>query len=198
MEAERVTDVMVVLDTDVSFYEAAEAELFERGVRAAASVSTLLLRQGNRVGLILHGEERGAVSPGFGKKHERDILFLLAEAKPGRAILSTSYVVTLLARFLLPARAQIVIISPLLDAAIVDGVRGLAAEYSILVLSPSPKAPARFESSEEEIAYRMLMLERSNTLLALEQMCTVGEWASDVPLSNILRRVRPRRSMIRI
>src|SRR5207249_11690940 len=120
-------DGMIVLDTDVSVYDAAEAELFERGVRAAASMARLLLRQGNRVGMILQGEERGVVSPRFGKRHERNILFLLAAAKPGRALLSTSYVVTLLARLLLPARAQVLIISPLLDSTIVSGVRDLAA-----------------------------------------------------------------------
>ena len=199
MEAERVTDVMIVLDTDVSFYETAEAELFERGVRAAASMASLLLRQGNRVGMILQGEERGVVSPRFGKRHERNILFLLAAAKPGRALLSTSYVVTLLARLLLPARAQIVIISPLLDSAIVDGVRQLAATgYSILVLSPSPRAPTRFDSEQEEIAYRMLMLERSNTLLALEKICTVTQWPPGFPLSTVLSEVRPPRPVIRV
>jgi uncharacterized protein (DUF58 family) len=199
VEAERVTDVMIVLDTDVSFYETAEAELFERGVRAAASMASLLLRQGNRVGMILQGEERGAVSPKFGKRHERNILFLLAAAKPGRAQLSTSYVIILLARLLLPAKAQIVIISPLLDTSIVRGIRQLAATgYSILVLSPSLKAPTKFESEQEEIAYRMLMLERSNTLLALEKICTVTQWPAGVPLSTVLSEVRPLRPMIRV
>lgn len=198
MEAERVTDVMIVLDTDVSFYEPAEAELFERGVRAAASLASLLLRLGNSVGLILQGERRGVVAPAFGKRHERNILFLLADAKPGRAFLSTSYVITLLARFLLPARAQIIIISPLLDVGIVDGVRSLAAAgYSVLVLSPSPHAPDRFESEREEIAFRMLMLERSNGLLALEKICTVAQWSSGTLLSSILREVRPLRLVIR-
>ena len=199
MEAERVTDVMVVLDTDVSFYEIAEAELFERGVRAAASVASLLLRQGNRVGMILQGEERGVVSPAFGKRHERNILYLLAAAKPGRAMLSTSYVMTLLARLMLPARAQVLIISPLLDSTIVSGVRDLAAAgYSILVLAPSPKEPTRFESEQEEIAYRILMLERSNTLLALEKICTVAHWPADIPLSTVLREVKRPRIMIRV
>ncbi len=149
--------------------------------------------------MILQGEERGVVSPRFGKRHERNILFLLAAAKPGRSLISTSYVVTLLARLLLPAKAQLVIISSLLDTAIVDGVRQLAATgYSILVLSPSPKAPTRFESEQEEIAYRMLMLERSNTLLALEKICTVTQWPAGVALSTVLSEVRPPRPMIRI
>src|SRR5713101_6240825 len=142
MEAERVTDVMILLDTDVTFFESSERELFEQSVKAAASMIGLLLRQGNRVGLILQGEERGVVPPGFGKRHERNMLFLLAAAKPGRAVLPTSYVMTLLARLMLPARAQIVIISSLLDATIVGGIRELAAAgYSILVLSPSPERP---------------------------------------------------------
>jgi uncharacterized protein (DUF58 family) len=197
MEAERVTDVMVVLDTDVSFYESAEAELFERGVRAAASMASLLLKQGNRVGMILQGEERGVVTPAFGKRHERNILFLLAAAKPGRAMLSTSYVMTLLAHLMLPAMAQIVIVSPLLDSSLVGGIRELAAAgYSVLVVSPSPRQPSRFESEQEEIAYRVLMLERSNTLLALEKVCTVAQWPAGVPLSTVLREVkRPRLTM---
>jgi uncharacterized protein (DUF58 family) len=196
-EAERVTDVMVVLDTDVTFYETGEAELFERGVRAAASMARLLLKQGNRVGLILQGEERGIVPPGFGKKQERNILFLLAAARPGRAVLPTSYVITLLSRLMLPARAQIVIISSLLDATIVGGMRELvAAGYSVLVLSPTPEKPTGFESDQEEIAYRILMLERSNTLLALEKICTISRWPVGVPLSVILSKVKRVRPMI--
>src|SRR5260370_10723852 len=70
-EAERVTDVMIVLDTDVTFLGTTESELFEREVRAAASLTRLLLRQGNRVGLVLQGGERGSRPAGFGKTHER-------------------------------------------------------------------------------------------------------------------------------
>ena len=198
-EAERVTDVMIVLDTDVTFYEVAEAELFERGVRAAASLASLLLKQGNRVGMILQGEERGIAAPAFGKRHERNILYLLAAAKPGRAILPTDYVVALLATLLLPARAQIVIISSLMDNTIVGGIRGLVtAGYSVLVLSPSPSDPVKFESESEELAYRMLMLERANTLFGLEKICTVTRWPVGVPLSVILSKVRRIRPIIQV
>jgi uncharacterized protein (DUF58 family) len=198
-EAERVTDVMIVLDTDVTFYEAAEAELFERGVRAAASLANLLLKQGNRVGMILQGEERGIAAPAFGKRHERNILFLLAAARPGRAVIPTDYAVALLAKLLLPARAQIVIISSLMDSTIVAGIRGLvAAGYGVLVLSPSPRDPARFESESEELAYRMLMLERANTLFSLEKICNVSQWPVGIPLSVVLSKVRRVRPMIRV
>jgi uncharacterized protein (DUF58 family) len=198
-EAEKVTDVMVVLDTDVTFFEPSETELLERGITAAASLASFMLRQGNRVGLILQGDERGVVPPGFGKRHERTILSLLAAARPGRPAISTSFVVTLLARLMLPARSQLILISPLLDSNIISGVRQLAMEgYSILVLAPSPRHPQRFVSESEEIAYTMLMLERSNTLLALEKICTVLHWSTAVPLSTRLSRVKRIRLPIQV
>ncbi len=199
MEAERVTDVMVVLDTDVSFYEREEEELFERGVRAAGSMASLLLKQGNRVGMILQGTERGVMPPDFGKRHERRILYLLAAAKPGRASLSTSYVMGLLAHLMLPAMAQVVIVSPLLDTSLVEGIRGLGARgYSVLVVSPSPRAPIHFKSEQEEIAYRVLMLERSNTILALEKVSIVIQWPFGVPLSMVLKDVKRPRLLVRV
>ncbi len=199
MEAERVTDVMVVLDTDVSFYEASERELFEQSIKAAASMTSLLLRQGNRVGLILQGEERGIVPPGFGKRQERRILYLLAAAKPGAAIIPTSYVMNLLVRLMLPSRAQTVIISPLLDQGITDGIRQLVtAGYSVTVLAPSARDPDTYTSEAERLAFKVARLERANVLLAIEKMCTLIQWPAGVPLSRRLREARRIRPPIRI
>ncbi len=197
IEAERVTDVMIVLDTDVTFFGPTESELFERGIQAAASVARLLLRQGNRVGLVLQGGERGSIPAGFGKRHERRILHMLAAAKPGRATVSTSYVMNLLARRMLPSRSQIVIISPLLDSEMKEGVSQLSvAGYSLLVVSPSPTPPASFQDQTEEIAFKLVMLERSISLLALERSSTVVDWPSGVPLSVLVSKVRRTRPMV--
>lgn len=195
-EAERVTDVMIVLDTDVTFFESTENELFEREIQAAASLTRLLLSQGNRVGLVLQGGERGSIPASFGKRHERRILYLLAAAKPGRAVVSTSYVMNLLARRMLPSRSQIVMISPLLDPEIRDGIRQLTVSgYSTLVLSPSPTPPPSFQDQMEEIAFKFVMLERSISLLALQRSSTVLDWPNSVPLSALMSRVRNRRSV---
>jgi uncharacterized protein (DUF58 family) len=196
-EAERVTDVMVVLDTDVTFFGETGTQLFEQEVQAAASMVRLLLRQGNRVGLVLQGGERGSIPAGFGKRHERRILYLLAAAKPGRASVSTSYVMNLLARRMLPARAQIVIISPLLDPEVKEGVRQLTiAGYGMLILSPTPSRPFSFKIDTEETAFRMIMLERSITLLALERSATIIDWPSGIPLSTIMTKVRHARRVL--
>ena len=197
LEAEKVTDIMIVLDTDVTFFEAADAELFERSVRGAASTASLFLHQGNRVGLVLQGGERGSVPAAFGKRHERRVMYLLASAKPGRAVVSTTYVVNLLARRMLPSRSQIIIISPLLDQEIVRGVRELAAAgYSLLIISPAPNPPSKFESDTQEIAYKIIMLERANTILAVEKMATIVHWPVRVPLSSQLSKVRRTRPIV--
>jgi uncharacterized protein (DUF58 family) len=190
-EAERVTDVMIVLESDVTFYGPSEGEMFERGIQAAASIASLLLRQGNRVGLVLQGSERGSVSPGFGKRHEQRILYLLAAARPGRARVSTSYIMSTLARRMLPSSAQIVIISSLLDPEMKDGVKQLiAAGYSLLILSPAPIAPATFQDRIEAIAFKMVMLERSINLLALERTSTIIDWSGGMPLSSVMAKLR--------
>jgi len=196
-EAERITDVMVLLDTDVTIFEEAEDELFERGIRAAASMASLLLRQGNRVGLILQGGERGSLPVGFGKRHERRILYLLAEAKPGRPTVSTSYVMNLLARRMLPSRSQIVIISPLLEPEIREGVNQLAqAGYKMLVVSPMPTPPSKFGFETERIGFRLAMLERSITLLSLEKSSTVINWPREIPFSVVLSKVNRQRPIL--
>src|SRR5260370_12003304 len=83
-EAERVTDVMIVLDTDVTFLGTTESELFEREVRPAASLTRLLLRQGNRVGLVLQGREMGCIPACFGNSTHRRILSSLPPSNPHR------------------------------------------------------------------------------------------------------------------
>ncbi len=165
--------------------------MFEQSINGAASMCSLLLRQGNRVGLILQGEERGVVPPGFGKRQERRILYMLAAAKPGRAVISTGYVINMLARFMLPARAQMVIISPLLDPSVTDGVRQLViAGYSVLVLSPQPRVPEKFQSEAEKLAFDISRLEHANVLLGVEKTCAVVQWPMGVSLSRTLRGAR--------
>jgi len=195
-EAERVTDVMIVLDTDVTFFGPMESEMFEREVNAAASIASVLLRQGNRVGLVLQGGERGSVHAGFGKRHERRILYLLASAKPGKATVSTRYVMNLLARRMLPARAQVVMISPLLDPEVKEGIRQLAiAGYSMLVLSPRPTEPDYYEDPAQETAFNLIMLERSIALLTLERSAIVVDWPREIPLAAVMTKVRRARPL---
>lgn len=196
-EAEKVTDVMIVIDTNVTFFGPSETEMFEREIRAAASIASVMLRQGNRVGLILQGGERGSVPARFGKRHERRILRLLAAAKPGKSTVSTSYVMNLLARRMLPSRAQIVVVSPLLDLDIKEGVKQLTiAGYSMMILSPTPSMPEVFADLLDETAMKIIMLERSITLLTLERSANVVDWPSEAPLSAAMTKVRRIRSPI--
>ncbi len=85
-------------------------------------------------------------------------------------------------------------ISPLLDAEIIQGIRQLAiAGYSLMIIAPIPTAPSSFSTETEEIAYRIMILERSNILLALEKTATVIQWPLGMPFSALLARVRQTR-----
>src|SRR5438034_2733286 len=102
------------------------------------------------------------------------MLYPLAAAKPGRATVSTSYVMNLLARRMLPSRSQIVIISPLVDPELREAVKQLTiAGYSMLILSPSPTPPTSVRDQTAEIAFKFIMLQRSISLLALERSSMV-------------------------
>jgi len=132
---------------------------------------------------------------GFGKKHEKRILYLLAAAKPGRASVSTSYVMSLLATRMLPNRSQIILVSPLLDPEMREGVTKLtSAGYNTLVLSPKP-SPLGFQSQIEKVAFELAMLERSITLLSLERGSIVIDWPIQTPLTVVLSKVRRQRPM---
>jgi hypothetical protein len=97
---------------------------------------------------------------------------------------------------MLPSRSQVVIISPLFDPEIKEGVNQLAAAgYSMLVLSPSPTIPISFVDQSQAIAFKMVMLERSISILALERATTVIDWPDGVPLSTLTSRVRRTRPM---
>src|SRR5437016_11929206 len=68
--------------------------------------------------------------------------------------------------------------------------------YEMLVLSPTPTIPLTFQDSTEEIAFKLIMLERSTTLLALERSATVIDWPRNIRLSTMLTKVRRLRPVV--
>jgi uncharacterized protein (DUF58 family) len=189
-EGEQVTDVAIVVDTTGSA-DVFESNFVEDSVSIAASLAALLLRTGNRVGLLIHGEHRAWVRPAFGKKHLLQILYQLAGVRAGRGILTLSYVIESLAPVMLPSRSQVILISPLLDADVASIVKSLAVEgYSVLVLTPRFLSEQMGESEEQRLARRILSVERSNILAYTRQLASVIELGPGVPLGIALRRIR--------
>jgi uncharacterized protein (DUF58 family) len=195
--SERSTDIVIVLDTGKgSNLGTPPRTTLEYGVSAAGSLASLLLTLGNRVGLITHGKNRAWLSRDFGKRHLQRVLNQLAAAEPGEAYMPIGYFGEPL--FLGP-KAQIILISPLLDQKVPNAVRDLAVKgYSTIVISPSFTGLVDHQTDEAtETAYRILALERRNLMMELRRYATVIDWNPNLPLRTVLKEVRKWRMPIR-
>jgi len=193
-ESERSTDIIIILDAckASSFGTPPETPL-EYSVEAAGSLAYLLLKLGNRVGLIIHGKYRSWLPPSFGKRQFHRILSELATAEAGEAVPMES-VVSILIPLLLPPKSQIILISPLLTPNIFEVVKDLAVEgYSILVISPSyldlvPPSSEMIEASK--VAHKIMTLERENLIMRLRGNGVVVDWNPSLPLKAVLKGVK--------
>jgi uncharacterized protein (DUF58 family) len=189
-EQERITDVGLILDarqqTDVL---SPQGSLFEYGVRAAAALADVFLRDGNRVGLLIYGRGRETTFPGYGKIQRERIQCALAAARTGdnMALAHLDYLPT---RFF-PPRSQIILISPLILDDLPVLVRLRANGYQVLVVSPDPVS---FEASfmkpglDLELAIRIARVERVLLLRKLQRVgVEVVNWQVERSLDRVLR-----------
>ncbi len=134
-EQERVTEVGVILDVRWrGEVRTAQGSLLEYGIQAAAALASGLLDQGNRVGLLLYGNTLDWTFPGYGKIQRERILRALARATLGDAPVFED--LDRIPTRLFPARAQLMLISPLLPHDRDMLIRLRARGYQLLVISP--------------------------------------------------------------
>jgi uncharacterized protein (DUF58 family) len=88
---ERTAEIVLVLDARrQSELEVGGESLFEREVEAVAALARMFLRQGQRVGLCVHGQRIRNLVPDYGKVQLLRILDCLADAEPdGEGILGS-------------------------------------------------------------------------------------------------------------
>jgi uncharacterized protein (DUF58 family) len=138
-EQERVTEIGIILDVrSRSDVRTTHGALFEYGIQAAASLADAFLDRGNRVGLLLYGNMLDWTFPGYGKLQRERILRVLARAAPGDSVAFED--LDRIPTRLFPARAQLVVISPLLLRDRDMLIRLRARRYELLVISPDPIA----------------------------------------------------------
>lgn len=195
-EQERVVDVGLILDArSRSNVETQDDSLFEYQVQAAAGLAQALLRDGNRLSLLVYGQYLDRTFPGYGKIQRERILHALSRAQPGDSQVFDT--LENLPTRLLPIRSQIILISPMLpeDLHILLGLR--ARGYQLLIISPDPvgfQAPALAPTPAVELALRVARLERSLLFSRLRHAgIHVIDWDVSIPfdqvMSTTLRRV---------
>ncbi len=189
-EQERVVDVGIILDArSRSNVETQDGSLFEYQVQAAAGLAQALLRDGNRLSLLVYGQYLDRTFPGYGKIQRERILYALSRAQPGDSQVFDT--LENLPTRLLPIRSQVILISPMLpdDLNILLGLR--ARGYQLLIISPDPvrfQSPALAPTPAAELALRVARLERGLLFNRLRRAgIHVIDWDISVPFDQVMR-----------
>jgi uncharacterized protein (DUF58 family) len=187
---ERNTDVIVFLD---SFAEARtlEESTLDRAVRAAATFAAMSLDQRDRVGLVTFGGVLRWLTPGSG---------LLQRYRLVDAVLETevefSYAwkdVNVIPARVLPPKALVLAVTPLLDERSVGALLDLSARgYDVAVVDVSPVPFVEPGPSEtDELAYRLWLLRRDALRSRFERLgVAVARWDDEAPLAAAVEGVR--------
>ena len=191
-ESERSGDVILVLDAreaaDVGIYTSNTVEL---GIRALASLASRLLRDRNRVGLVVQRDVMDWVTPAFGRRQLYRIIDTLIGVRPGGA--APFEQIGWMLRRNLPTKAMLIIISPLVDRSVTETIAELRASgFDIMLLSPSSLEVDRLTIGEdwyEELAYRLLRMQRDGDVGYLRRFAHVVDWNPEEPLTLALKEV---------
>ena len=178
---ERAAAVVLLVDARQTAYVAPDREhrnAVERSVDAAAQVFASLLDAGDRVGIAALSPRECWLAPGAGRDHRnrgRELLAshpALAPTPPEQSYLSSSAIRRLRRR--LPADAQVLFFSPLIDERAVEVARGLDARgHAVTVVSPDATAT-------DTVGRRLARLERRNRLTRLRRAgLRVVDWGAE-------------------
>jgi uncharacterized protein (DUF58 family) len=192
-EQERVADVGLILDarqrTNVHTVQGA---LFEFQVAAAAALAEALLRDGNRVGLLVFGAYLDWTYPAYGKTQRERIFQALARARTGDSSIFSH--LGNLPRRAFPTHSQIILLSPLVvdDLPILVRMRGRG--YQVMVVSADPVAYERAAPSKHspnELAYRLAAMERSLLISSLVHASVqVVDWDVSLPFDQAVNQAK--------
>jgi uncharacterized protein (DUF58 family) len=196
-EHEEIMEIGLILDARLQTESLFDGELlFEHGVRATMSFAELFLREGNRVGLLVFGQDMKPLQPDYGKRQLHRISNALASATP-KSNFSLMYLEYIRKR-LFSNRALIVVISPL-DLKDLQTYKQLRASgHQILLISPDPisfmaqRAPS---GAVLDLALRASRIERYAQLKHLLQMgVMVVDWNVHRSLNEAIRTVFSKRT----
>jgi uncharacterized protein (DUF58 family) len=186
---ERNSDVVIFLDalTDLGSHEASS---LDDSVRAAASLAEAHLSIRDRVGLVTFGGAIRWVTPGSGRRQYYRIVDALLDTK-----VSVSYAwrgIDKLPPRVLPARALVLALSPLVDERAVGALfdlRGRGIDLVVLEIPAERFVPAA-RTDSERVARRIWSLKRDVLRHRLERLgISVGTWREDASIEELLGEV---------
>ncbi len=179
---ERNADVILFLDTFAEVSDPTGSTL-ELAVRAAASVAAGYLARRDRVGVVGFGGSVTGLRPSFGSAQ----LYRILDALIGSEVTFT-YThkdVSLVPRQMLPPKALVIAITPLVDERSIRALFDLRArrfDLAVIEISPVPftePGPLRADA----LAHRLWLLRRAAVRTQFEEFgIPVTEWHGEQPL----------------
>jgi uncharacterized protein (DUF58 family) len=198
LHPERNADVVLFLDT---FAEARRDDLgtLDVGVRAAAALAALYLREKDRVGVVSFGGVLNWLTVTSGTTQLYRIVDSLLDAE---IVLSYAWKdLDVIPPRTLPPRALVIALSPLLDeravGALVD-LRARGFDLAVVELSPFPFVPEG-ETETKRLAYRLWRLRRNALRSKYAALgVPIVEWHEGVPMEAVVEEVRAFRRHARV
>ncbi|ANF23587.1 DUF58 domain-containing protein [Thermococcus piezophilus] len=183
-ESERKVDVVFIVDSSYT------GELvFDYLVRAAASLMLDALNNGTSFGLLLAEEVPLWIRVDYGKRHFFKCVDFLSTAKPDKNNL-IGYQVEHLIKSRFPARAQLLYFSPLLTEESREALKTMARYgYNVVVISPNSYTALEPKSREEELALKLLSLQRKAILRKMAAYGIIIDWDVRKPLKSAIAEV---------
>ena len=195
---ERNSDIVIFLDT---FAEARRPDLgtLDIGVRAAASLAALYLREKDRVGLVSFGGVLNWLTVTSGTAQLYRIVDSLLDSE---ILLSYAWKdLDVIPPRTLPPRALVFAFSPLLDERAIGALLDLRArgfDLAVIELSPYSFVPEG-ETDLEQLAYRLWRLQRDALRTKYASLgVPIVEWREGVPMEAVVEEVRAFRRHARV
>lgn len=197
--AERAFDLVLVLDTTVDAGPAGGSTL-DLTVRAATGLAQTYLRAHDRVGLVTFGGPLHWLSPATGPRQLYRVCEALMSVRPDaveRDAGNVEYGLENLPRRMLPPRAFVAVVTPLLDDRPLDAVRLLRDRgFSPLVIDVLTTEPEVGRRAAARLAVRAWRLHREALTVELATLgVPVLPWDGEGDLTGALlhamRAVRP-------
>lgn len=193
--SERNADIVLFLDSFVD-KDMAAAPGLDRSVRAACSLAAAYLQHRDRIGVVDLGGLRW-LTPAMGQAALYRVIDVLVSATPLQT--EADRPVRLFPRYLLPARALVIALTPLLDERIDEALFELRRRRADLIVIEVDPEEGVVEPSGPlgPLARRLWRLERDRRRHVLEGLgAVVIRWRRSEPLAHIMREVdRSRRRL---
>ena len=195
---ERNTDVVLFVDSFADVRRAGRSTL-DDAVRATATLASRYLERRDRVGLVTFGGVLRWLQPGMGTSQRFRLVETLLET--GVEPTYTWRDVNVIPARILPPKALVLAITPLLDRRFVATITDLRARgFDLAVVEVDPVSFVDAGGTEpERLAYRLWLLDREVLRARLARLgIAVARWGDDTELDSALEGVRTYRQRARV